>query len=531
MSGKRSVAALSVLVLAGLVSACGGGGSASPSTGADGTCTPDRVGGSITMGTYSEPQGLDPVGQPGSAPAGGTEVTALFDTLISWNAKKQAYEPKVAESLEPDSKHLAWTLVLRDGVKFGNGDPLTAEDVKASIARHQSPDNTQSSRGEVSVISKIDVLDAKTLRFTLNDPYPDFPHVLATDVGMITNPRLVKQRGADGFANDPTGSGVGPYELERYAPGEEIVLTAKSDYWGGPVCVKTLRFIRLSGAGATYEALVNGELDVAFLREPQVIAKAREAGYGDLPTLINYGEGVIMNSAAGRPASDVLVRKAVVAAVDPDAINRRIFNGTAKATSALVHPDTPGLGNGQQGPEHEPDAARKFVAQAKRAGWDGTIRLLADNAPTRINEAIAIKAQLESVGFRVRTDTNSTLKDVIMRVVADRDYDLAIWGPQVYPEGTWSVMNRQLASKSPSNYYGYRDTKVDAALEDLRAAATAEEKKSALGRLQELFIEDPFVANYAAIEESNIYNERVAGLRLDRGSIIRFDKAFVTDAA
>lgn len=50
MSGKRSVAALSVLVLAGLVSACGGGGSASPSTGADGTCTPDRVGGSITMG-------------------------------------------------------------------------------------------------------------------------------------------------------------------------------------------------------------------------------------------------------------------------------------------------------------------------------------------------------------------------------------------------------------------------------------------------------------------------------------------------
>lgn len=531
MRGKRSVAALSAVTLAVLASACGGSDSATSASGAGGTCTPDRVGGAVTMGTYSEPRGLDPVGQPGGAVTGGTEVTALFDTLIDWNAEKQAYEPRVAKSLDHDPQYVQWTLQLRDGVRFGNGDPLTAEDVKASIARHQASSNTQVSRGEAATISAMAVIDAKTVRFTLTSPYPDFPHVLATDVGMITNPRLVQERGVEGFAKDPTGGGVGPYELERYAPGEEIVLKAKADYWGGPVCIKTLKFVRLAGAEATLEALTNRELDIAFVREPQVLAKARNAGHRDLPTLINYGEGVIMNNAAGRATADPAIRRAVVAAIDPEAINQRIFNGSAQATSALVHPKTPGLDAGERGPVHDPDTARRLVAQAKASGWDGAIALLADNAPTRVNEAIAIKAQLESVGFRVRMDTGLPLQDVIKRVVVDRNYELAIWGPQVFSEGSWAALSRQLSSKAESNYYAYRNPEVDRALDDLRAAAATEQKKAVLSRLQKLFIENPFVANFAAIEESNVYRDRVAGLQLSRGSIIRFEKAFVTDAS
>ncbi|MGW3468400.1 ABC transporter substrate-binding protein [Saccharopolyspora sp. NPDC000995] len=531
MSGTRKVAALSGAMLVMLVSACGGSAKTDSATAADATCTPDRIGGTVTVGTYSEPRGLDPVGQPGNAATGGTEVSALFDTLIDWNAEKQTYEPRVAESLLPDPQHIQWTLKLRDGVTFGNGDPLTANDVKASIARHQSRENTQASRGEAALISAVDVVDAKTVRFTLDGPYPDFPHVLATDVGMITNPRLVEQRGADGFARNPTGGGVGPYELERYAPGEEIVLKAKPNYWGGPVCVQALRFVRLSGASATYEALANGELDVAFLREPQVIAEARQAGYRDLSTLINYGESVIMNAAPGRVTSDQAIRRAVVASIDPQAINQRVFNGSALATSALVHPQTPGLYGGEQGPEHDAATARRLVEQAKAGGWDGTIGLVADSTPTRINEAIAVKAQLESVGFNVRLENSLPLQDVIKRVVVDRNYDLALWGPQVFSEGTWATLSRQLTGAAESNYYGYHDPQVDRVLGELRAAATVEEKKAALGRLQVLLTGDPFAANLAAFEEANVFSDRVGGLRLSRGSIIRFDKAFVSSGS
>jgi peptide/nickel transport system substrate-binding protein len=480
------------------------------------------------MGTYSEPRGLDPVGQPGSAVTGGTEITALFDTLMNWNDATQSYDPQVAQSLEPDAQYLVWTMKLKDGIKFGNGDPLTADDVKASIARHQSDKNTQVSRGEAATIASMDVLDPLTVKFTLTEPYPDFPHVLATDVGMITNPRLVAGRGDDGFANDPTGGGVGPYELEKYTPGEEIVLKAKADYYGGPVCIAELHFVRLAGAEATYQAMASKSLDIAFLREPQVIAEARQAGYADLSTLINYGEGAIMNNADGHPTANQDVRLAVAAAVDPDGINQRVFNGTALATSALIHPDTPGLYDGEQGPAHDPEAAKSQVQKAKAAGWDGSIRLLSDNSPTRVNEAIALKAQLESVGFTVSLDNGSALQDVIKKVVVDRDYDLALWGPQVFSEGIWASMNRQLNSAASSNYYGYKNPQVDAALAQLKAATSTDEKKAILKTMQEQFTENPFFANFAAIEEANSYADRVHGLTLTRGSIIRFDQAYAT---
>ena len=297
------------------------------------------------------------------------------------------------------------------------------------------------------------------------------------------------------------------------------------------MCIAELHFVRLAGAEATYQALANKELDIAFLREPQVIAEARDAGYPDLSTLINYGEGAIMNNADGHPTANLDVRLAVAAAVDPDGINQRAFNGTALATSALIHPDTPGLyERGEQGPRTT-QAAKALVEKAKAAGWDGSIRLMSDNSPTRVNEAIALEAQLESVGFTVTLDSGIGTPDVIRKVVVDRDYDLALWGPQMFSEGIWAAMNRQLNSAASSNYYGYKNPQVDAALADLKAAGSIEEKKAVLNTMQDLFTADPFFANFAAIEEANSYSERVHGLTQTRGSIIRFDHAFVTESS
>ncbi|MFC5950387.1 ABC transporter substrate-binding protein [Pseudonocardia lutea] len=528
MRGRLSTAVVSVAIVAS-VAACGGGGGSGGADAATGECTPDRVGGSVSMGTFSAPKGLDPVGQPGSATTGGTEITALFDTLIKYDSTTQTYQPEVAESLTADdATNQVWTLKLRSGVKFGNGDPLTAEDVVSSIARHQDPSNTQVSRGDAATIAKSDVLDPLTVRFTLDSPYPLFPRVLATDVGMITNPRLVAERGADGFANNPAGGGVGPYELERYAPGDEIVMKAKTDYWGGPVCIQSLRFVTIPGAQGTYEALQNKELDIAFLREPQVIDEARQAGLADLSTLFNFGEAVAMNSKADRPTGDKSVRQAVVAAIDTESVNQRAFNGTALATSALVHPETPGLYDGVAGPAYDPEKAKQLVAQAKAAGWDGRIRLLSDNASTRVDEAIAVKAQLEAVGFTVDVDSTQSLQDVIKKVVADRGYDLVLWGPQFSAEGLWAVMNRSFNSASKSNYYNYFDPRMDAELAKLRMASTPEQQKPIVAEMQTILDDNPFAANLAAFQEANVYDARIGGLVLDRGSIIRFDKAFVT---
>ncbi|MDF3308180.1 ABC transporter substrate-binding protein [Rhodococcus sp. T2V] len=520
---------MSASVLVVLAAGCGSAGGESTAV-ASGSCTADRIGGSVTQGTLLTPRGLDPVGQPGAAGSGGTEVQALFDTLMTYNTESQVYEPQVAESLTPNADFTVWTMTLREGIRYGNGDILVADDVKRNVERHQSPANTQVSRGEALTIASMDVPDPRTIRFTLDSAYPNFPHVLATDVGMVTNPRVVDALGPEQFALNPRGAGVGPYELAKYAPGEEIVMTAKPDYWGGPVCIQALRFISIPGAEGTLDALRTGELDVALLREPPAIAEARGEGFASLPTLFNYGEGIVMNSAPSRPAADVRLRRAIVAAVDPDAVNTRVFNGTALATSALIHKDTPGLYSGATGPSYDPDLAKELVSEAKRSGWDGTIRLLADNSPIRINEAIAVKALLENVGFTVQLENDKSLAEVVGKVASDRDYDLVIWGPNYTNEGLWALMNRQLNSQSKSNYYGYADPRMDDALAALRTATSPEQEQEIVARMQEILDDSPVIANFAAYEEDNVHSSRVGGLILTRGSVLRYDKAFVAGA-
>src|SRR5690606_28991690 len=103
-------------------------------------CTADRVGGTLNIGPWVETGSLDPVSIVGGT-SGGQETAALFDTLMRFDPNTGDNEPWVAESLTPDAQNVVWTLKLRPDVKFGNGDPLTADAVKASIERHKDPAN------------------------------------------------------------------------------------------------------------------------------------------------------------------------------------------------------------------------------------------------------------------------------------------------------------------------------------------------------------------------------------------------------
>ena len=223
------------------------------------------------------------------------------------------------------------------------------------------------------------------------------------------------------------------------------------------------------------------------------------------------------------------LRLAIASAIDPEAINQRIYNGTALVSSALIHPDTPDLYDGAEGPKYDPEAAKAAVEKAKAAGWDGTVNLVAENAPTVVDAAIAVKAQLEAVGITVNNES-LPLGEMITRVLVDKNFDIALWGPQIWSEGTWAALAPQVQSDSAINTIGYANPAVDAALDQLRAASTNDEKKAALDTLQTEFNKDPWFANFGAVEESTAYDSRVHGLVLDRGSIIRFDKAYVAES-
>jgi peptide/nickel transport system substrate-binding protein len=506
---------------AGEENASGGAGGSADSP--DDVCEEDRVGGELTFAVYSEARGLDPVVVAGGGTAGMTEAIALYDTLVRYDAETGTFEPQLAESIEPNDDLTEWTLTLRPDATFGNGNPVTAEAVRYSVARHQDPANRASAYQDTLQIAGMEVVDERTLVFTLEEPWGTFPSLLADMPGMVVDPSVVDERG-EAFATDPSGAGAGPYEVTTFRPGEEIVFEAKDDWWGGPVCIERLRFVDIPTEQATYDALELGEVDVAFLREPQIVAEAVDAGFDHHGELVHLGNFLMINSGLNDPvAADVRIRQAVAHAVDQSVVDERAAGGAGLPTNTIVADDSP-ISPGVDGPAADPDQASELVEEAKADGWDGSISLVCgDSTP---DQGITLEAQLEAVGFDVELDQVPTT-DLVQRVFVDHDYELACSGAGVSEASPAVRLERFFGSGNALT--GFGDEGFDAALRELKAASSPGEMQVAMEDVQEVWNETVPGVSLSAVENVIAWNDRVHGLRFNQSYSFSFSRAYVTD--
>ena len=146
MKIKKAAIASTVVgvALALLAAGCSSGSKASGSTttnpaggaaGSSPSAGQPRQGGTLNIGVFAEIRGVDPITTNGSGNTGGNELGAVYDRLIQWNPAKRTYDPKVAQAVTANADSTVWTIKLRPGIKFQNGDPLTSDAVKFNIAR------------------------------------------------------------------------------------------------------------------------------------------------------------------------------------------------------------------------------------------------------------------------------------------------------------------------------------------------------------------------------------------------------------
>src|SRR5258707_2904228 len=145
--------------------------------------------------------------------------------------------PSLAESWSLSKDGLAYEFVLRRGVKFHNGDPLGAEDVKFSLERYKGG----AAATFKARVAGVDVLDPQRVRIRLKQPWPDFMTFYgspATGAGWIVPKEYVEKVGDDRFKRHPVGAG--PYRFVSFQPGVELVLEANESYWRKTRSVKRL---------------------------------------------------------------------------------------------------------------------------------------------------------------------------------------------------------------------------------------------------------------------------------------------------
>src|SRR6267142_1145737 len=185
---------------------------------------------------------------------------ALHDAMFK-PMPDNSMAPSLATQWQQSPDGLTYDFELRQGVKFHNGDPFTAEDVQFTFERYKGA----SARELKQKVKAVEIVNAHHVRFRLHEPWPDFTTfygTMATGVGWIVPKKYIEKIGTDAFKNQPVG--LGPYRLINHQPGIEVVLEANTDYWRKTPHVKRLVMKSVPEATTRLAMLKQREADVTY---------------------------------------------------------------------------------------------------------------------------------------------------------------------------------------------------------------------------------------------------------------------------
>jgi peptide/nickel transport system substrate-binding protein len=324
---------------------------------------------------------------------------ALHDALVK-PMPGNIMTPSLAESytLSPDNK--TYEFKLRQGLKFHNGDPFTAEDVKFSFLR------AKSSRILKEKVREIEIVDPHRIRFHLHEPFPDFMAfygTLATGSGWIVPKKYVEKVGDDGFKKHPIG--LGPYKFVSSTPGIEIVMEANESYWRKMPSIKRLVFKSVPEPTTRAAMLKKGEVDIAYLLDaPAALELKRDPS---IRLAFSGAIGVHFLDFFDQwdpksPWHDKRVRLAAISAVDLKSLNEAENLGASRLTGSMV-PRKFEFALPLEPYPYDPAKAKKLLAEAGYPNGFDAGDLYPYPPYFSMGEAVA--TNLTAVGIRTRMVT------------------------------------------------------------------------------------------------------------------------------
>src|SRR5919197_5877954 len=316
----------------------------------------------IAFDTSIAPTYLDPAETTGIATPF-TFLYALHDALVK-PLPGNDMAPCLAESWRESPDGLVYEFKLREGLKFHNGEPFTAEDVKFSFQRYRGA----AAKLLHERVKAVEVVDPHRVRFVLQAPWPDFLASYATPAtgaAWIVPKRYIDKVGEEGFKRQPVG--LGPYRFVRMNPGQELVLEANEQYWRKKPSIKRVVIKGVPDRTTRLAMLKTGEADIGYLmigvegetvrsdpklRLAQVISSA--TWWLDFPE--QWGK-------AKSPWQDRRVRLAVNLALDRQAVNQAERLGFSRVTGSII-PSVMDFALRLDPYPYDPRQARRLLAEA-----------------------------------------------------------------------------------------------------------------------------------------------------------------------
>lgn len=429
---------------------------------------------------------------------------SIFDPLTDIDPQMKIV-PALAESWE-NVEPTRWRLKLRAGVKFHDGQPFDAEDVRYSLRR--AIDWGQSKvRSEIPTVKEIHIIDPLTVEIETTVPDAIIPTRLASVL------ILDKESSEAGIAKEGDGwlaahaNGTGPYKLAEYQVGSHVLLTANEAFRDGAPSVKRVRFLSMAEPATRMAALLNGELDILTAVPVQDVDKVRSlAGFKVLPQpslrLIYLGLDVSRDQSPGAPGSppnplkDLRVRQAIYKGINIDLIVKTIMNGYAEPADQLFPKTIFGFNPEIARPAYDPEGAKKLLAEA---GFPNGFPIRLDTPNDRyVNDskiAGAVAQQLAQIGIQV--DVAAKPKQRFFSEERDGAYSFFLIGwANTNGDGN-GTFDHLLHTSDPAKNLGasntstvYSNPKVDALSDAAAAEFDIEKRRKLLQEAVKLVMDD-----------------------------------------
>lgn len=428
---------------------------------------------SLVIGLVLEPAGLDPTARAG-AEISEVVLYNVFETLTKIRSDG-GVEPLLAESWQVSPDRRTYTFKLRRDARFHNGRPFDAQAVKFSFDRAKEAGSTNKDRALFSRLST-EALDGHTVALTLADSEPDLLFQLGQGSAVIVEP-------TSAAANATAPVGTGPYQLQAWNKGASVVL-AKWDGWrdAARVALRRVTFRIIADPAAQTTALLAGDVDL-FPHASVWRALSQFQNDGRFQVVFNasLGKTILAINQRRKPLDDVRVRRAILAAIDRQAVVEAAVEGHGVPIGSHYVPTAPGYVDTTGINPHDPARARQLLAEAGvKTPLELTLVLPPPPYARQGGEVIA--AQLAQAGIRARLQNVEWAQWIGNVYGGAHNYDLTlILHVEPFDLGNYA---------RPDYYWGYQSERFAAAYARTRSAPTEAERLRALGDAQRLLAED-----------------------------------------
>ena len=448
-------------------------------------------GGSIRVGISQDLDSLD----PHKAVAAGTKEVLfnIYEGLVKPDKDGNLTEA-VASSYEVSEDAKVYTFTLRDGVKFHNGNDVTAEDVKYSIDRCADTSNGEPLVSAYSIVESVNILDEKTVEIRLTEPNTEFLAYMTTAIIPKDYEEL-----------DTAPVGTGPFKFVSRSPQENVVLEKNTEYWGEQAHLDEVEFRIVSDADMVVTNLKGGSIDM-YMRLTSTQAAELTEGFHIEEGTMNLVQALYLNNNV-EPLNNEKVRQALCYAINPDEIMAMIADGKGVRIGTSMYPGLKKYFDDEYTNYYEQDydKAKELLEEAGYPdGFDLEITVCSADQP-HVDTAQVIVEQLKNIGV------NATIKPVEWEVwleetYAGRNFQSTVVGVDASNLSARAMLER-FVSDADGNFINFSDEEYDATFQ-AAISETDEEKQVELykelegiltERAANVYIQD--LANLVAISD------------------------------